>query len=192
MTGPTAVTLTEQAGVIVVCLGVQVLSGTRPRRAGVLRFPSSTGAQSPPPHVQRRAPMRGWMLGVGPCLTWVKQQAKPTYKGAGHINNTLSLSDQPAWSCSRAATPHARLARSPNMGARARSCMNIAALGCGALLDFFRVRLRHGLRIAWLPPDALLNDGSRLLLACALAALFFKPLLLPPPSCVPQSGDTLG
>jgi len=54
--------------------------------------------------------------------------------------------------------------------ARARSCMNIAALGCGALLDFFRVRLRHGLRIDWLPPDALLNDGSRLLLACALAS----------------------
>ncbi len=48
--------------------------------------------------------------------------------------------------------------------------MNIAGLGCGMVLDFFRVRLRHGFNIASLPADSLLNSGSRLLLACALPA----------------------
>lgn len=45
--------------------------------------------------------------------------------------------------------------------------MNIAGFGCGVVLDFFRVKLRHGFNIASLPADSLLNDGSRLLLACA-------------------------
>ena len=49
----------------------------------------------------------------------------------------------------------------------AHSCMNIAGFGCGVVLDFFRVKLRHGFDIASLPADSLLNDGSRLLLACA-------------------------
>ncbi|KAK9826871.1 hypothetical protein WJX81_002389 [Elliptochloris bilobata] len=50
------------------------------------------------------------------------------------------------------------------------SCMNIAGLGCGVVLDFFRVRLRHGFNIASLPADSLLNDGSRLLLASTSVA----------------------
>ena len=58
---------------------------------------------------------------------------------------------------------------------RARSCMNIAGFGCGVVLDFFRVKLRHGFNIASLPADSLLNDGSRLLLACAR------------PSCAPAT-----
>ena len=59
--------------------------------------------------------------------------------------------------------------------ARPRSCMNIAGFGCGVVLDFFRVKLRHGFNIASLPADSLLNDGSRLLLACAR------------PSCAPTN-----
>ena len=55
--------------------------------------------------------------------------------------------------------------------------MNIAGLGCGVVLDFFRVRLRHGFNIASLPADSLLNSGSRLLLACALHACLPYPTL---------------
>jgi hypothetical protein len=110
------------------------------------------------------------LIAVERCLVWHNKGGKANMLRGWSLMKTRLLLEQPAWI--RSPSGDAAWAPRPpprNRRARVRSCMNIAALGCGALLDFFRVRLRHGLRIDWLPPDALLNDGSRLLLACALA-----------------------
>lgn len=42
--------------------------------------------------------------------------------------------------------------------------MNVAALSVGVVLDFFRISIRHGMRIKGLPSDSLLNNGLRLFL----------------------------
>jgi hypothetical protein len=175
---------------------------------------TSSKAESGELDLRRPRPLRV-RSPVGPRWHWPHNQALHTCKAAKALSLPVCL---PRRECARLSTPPTHPAavrplRPERLSERQQrpaplpslqvnrgfafslyyALMNVAALACGVVLDFFRFTVHDGFKIEALPPSSLLNSGHRLFVFTGVDACpgcFPTPLVLMDAGCpwIPSLG----